>query len=270
MKSTRSQPAAVGPGGARAILVAAGLGERAGGDVPKQFQRLEGRMLIHYALAELAASPLVQGIVVVVPQGWEDRLGRVLAEAAPGDARGLAGRIDAIVPGGATRQESVWCGLEALPSCSHVVVHDAARPFLTRALIARTLTAAQTCGAATAALPISETLLRTDARAAAEARSDPQSFAVQKVDREGVWAAQTPQAFAVDLLRQAHLEARRQGRTGTDDTSLVLALGRRVEFVRGSWWNIKVTTAEDLERARWILRARAEGLAAELDGEGDA
>ena len=246
--------------GARAILVAAGLGERAGGDVPKQFQLLVGRPLIEYALAVLAGSTLLEGVVVVVPSGWEERVRRMFAPE-------VAARIDAVVAGGATRQESVWCGLEGLQSCTHVLVHDAARPFPSSSLIARTLSAARRGGAATAALPVSDTLLRTQARAAADARGDEHSFAVQKVDREGVWAVQTPQVFELELLRQAHIEARRRGLVATDDTSLVLALGRRVEFVRGSWWNIKVTAAEDLERARWIVRARAEGLASDLGEE---
>jgi 2-C-methyl-D-erythritol 4-phosphate cytidylyltransferase len=231
-----------------AILVAAGRGARMRAAEPKQFQDLGDRKLVMYALQALASSPHVESVVVVVPAAWEERA-RALCSEAPLDVQRVS-----VVPGGATRQESVRCGLQALPPCPYVLVHDAARPFVTQAQIERVVVAAQQHGAATVALPVTDTLMR--------AAAPDRAAKVQSVDRQGVWAVQTPQVFERELLWQAHEHARAQGVEATDDGSLVVALGRRLELVLGSWWNIKVTTAEDLQRARWILQSGAVGGAA--------
>ena len=255
--------------GAGAILVAAGRGERLGGEVPKQFLPLGGQPLFLHALAVLAASAEIGGTVLVVPAGWERRAAEAVAAAA------LTPAVAAVVAGGARRQDSVRLGLQTLPAVTHVLVHDAARPFLSAALVARTLAAARRAGAATAALPVAETLMRAaaEASAAAIAREPPgagaaaaassPSLAVANVDRTGVWAVQTPQVFDVELLRAAHAAAAAEGFEANDDGTLVLRLGRKLEFVPGEWWNLKVTGPEDLERAQCIWRARAQGW---LDG----
>src|SRR5436309_2842824 len=123
------------------LLVAGGRSERFGTEEPKQFQLLEGRMLVEYAAETLHDSPLVHGIALVVPPGWEGRLRSRLTGV------GLADKLIAIVPGGETRQESVWCGLRALSSFTHVLIHDAARPFLTQALIRDAVAAVHRNGA---------------------------------------------------------------------------------------------------------------------------
>ncbi|MFQ5601084.1 MAG: 2-C-methyl-D-erythritol 4-phosphate cytidylyltransferase [Candidatus Krumholzibacteriia bacterium] len=226
-----------------ALLVAGGRGERMGGTTPKQFRLLEGRMLLMYALEALAESPLVHGIVVVVPGGWEDRVREELRRER------LHERVESIVRGGETRQQSVRRGLHVLAQYTHVLVHDAARPFLTQALIRTTVAAVHRKRAATVAVPVSDTLMRS---AAGEQTAE----AVHAIDRQGVWAVQTPQAFELALLLEAHEEARRKGLDASDDGTLVLDLGRTVEFVRGTWWNIKVTREEDVQRARCILKMR--------------
>lgn len=221
--------------------MAAGRGGRFGGDAPKQFQLLEGRRLIEYALEALHESALVHAIVVVVPAGWEDRAREGAAAA------GLAAKITAVIAGGATRQESVWLGMEAAPGHSHVLVHDAARPFLTQRLIRDAVAAVHEHGAATVALPVSDTLMRAQAL---------EERAAATLTRDRIWAVQTPQVFERELLRAAHEHARAHGTEATDDGGLILGLGRKLDFVQGNWWNLKVTTAEDLHRAQCILKMR--------------
>ena len=148
-----------------------------------------------------------------------------------------------MVAGGATRQASVWRALQAAPAADLLVVHDAVRPFVTRALIDAVVGAARQSGAAICALPIAETVKRV--------RGDEVEATV---DRAGLWTVQTPQAFRADLLREAHDKARRDGVVGTDDAALVERLGHPVKVVRGLEDNLKITTPEDLRRARRMDR----------------
>jgi 2-C-methyl-D-erythritol 4-phosphate cytidylyltransferase len=211
---------------------------------------LGGRPLIEHAARVLHESPLVATLIVVVTPGWEARLRETLREA------GLDAKLEAVVPGGATRQESVEKGLAAINAATHVLVHDAARPFLTASMVQRTADAAFASGAATLALPSSDTLMREDARAMAD-EPHRTAYAAETLPREGVWSVQTPQAFEIELLREAHREAARRGLTATDDGGVVLAFGRPVALVPGNWWNIKVTRPADLERAEVLLGIRA-------------
>ena len=150
-----------------------------------------------------------------------------------------------VVEGGGTRQESVSRGLAAVPADSAlVVVHDAVRPFITRALIDAVLGAARATGAAICALPIAETVKRVSG-----------GVVESTVDRAELVAVQTPQAFRADLLREAHGKARRDGFIGTDDAMLVERLGQSVQVVPGLAENVKITTPVDLRRAR--ARARS-------------
>jgi 2-C-methyl-D-erythritol 4-phosphate cytidylyltransferase len=120
-----------------------------------------------------------------------------------------------------------------------LLVHDAVRPFLTRPLIDALIAAAVLDGAAICALPIAETVKRVrDGRVEAT------------LDREGLWSVQTPQAFRADVLREAHDKARRDGFVGTDEAMLVERLGHPVRIVPGLVENVKITTADDLRRAR--------------------
>jgi 2-C-methyl-D-erythritol 4-phosphate cytidylyltransferase/2-C-methyl-D-erythritol 2,4-cyclodiphosphate synthase len=229
--------------GVVALVVAAGQGTRLGGDTPKQFRELGDRMLLTWAVQALARAPSLERFVIVVTPGWEERVRHELALRVPHV------RVAEVVAGGAARQDSVGHGLQAAPEASHLLVHDAARPFPTPELVESVITAARRCGAATVALPVADTLMRAD-------ESTAQVLASETLERHGVWAIQTPQVFDAPLLRAAHAHARDKGLAATDDCSLVLALGRHVELVRGSSWNIKVTEPEDWPRAAWILRAR--------------
>lgn len=224
-----------------ALLVAGGSGTRFGGEEPKQFRQLGGRPLLWHAAAALAASPAVDTLIAVVPPGFE------AAARAALQAPEIGLKLHAVVAGGASRQDSVWQGLQAAGDATHVLVHDAARPFLTQRMITDAVEAARRTGACTVALPVADTLIRAAADAAVVAGV---------IDRTAAWSVQTPQAFARAVLQAAHEHARTRGHVGTDDGGLVHALGHPVELVRGTWWNLKVTRPEDWTRAEILLELR--------------
>jgi 2-C-methyl-D-erythritol 4-phosphate cytidylyltransferase len=222
-----------------AIVVAAGAGVRMGAGVPKALMPLAGRPMIAWSLDALAGSGRVDAIVVVAPPGMEDAV-----RAAVGDP---AGRI--VVPGGASRSESVREGLAAAPAAaSRVLVHDAARPLLRPALVGAVLDALD---GAIAAAPVVDTLKR----------SGPDGLIAVTVAREGLWGAQTPQAFHAASLRAAVAAADAAGAlaASTDCASIVEAAGGRVRLVAATAPNLKVTTPADHALAEAILAARAAG-----------
>jgi 2-C-methyl-D-erythritol 4-phosphate cytidylyltransferase len=218
-----------------ALIPAGGIGARLGRRTPKQFLALGRGPILAATVAHFARHPAIDAIVVAAPAAHVDRARRAL--------RGLRGRGAVIVvPGGQTRQESVWLALQAGPGdAALVVVHDAVRPFITRGLIDAVVDAARRAGAAICALPVSETVKRV--------RGDEVEATI---DRTGLWTVQTPQAFHADLLREAHEKARRDGVVGTDDAALVERLGHPVKVIHGLEGNLKITTPGDLRRARRI------------------
>lgn len=211
-----------------AILVAAGSGSRFGGEMPKQFLIVAGRPVIRHAAAALARE-----VSLLQPVG-----------EAPAITAALAGiEYLPMVAGGATRQESVRAGLEALaPYAPEVVlVHDAARPFIPPGTIASLLAALEEAPGAIPAVAVADTLKR-----GAKGRI------VGTVPREGLWRAQTPQAFRFPLLLELH---RRAGDGATDDASILEAAGHAVALVPGHEDNIKLTYPEDLVRLERVLGA---------------
>jgi 2-C-methyl-D-erythritol 4-phosphate cytidylyltransferase / 2-C-methyl-D-erythritol 2,4-cyclodiphosphate synthase len=219
-----------------AVVPAAGRGERFGGDGPKALVPLRGRPLVEYALAALAAAS-VETIVVAAPPDAIDPVARVARRAA-------GAKLAAVVPGGPDRQSSVAHGLAALPEGTEIVlVHDGARPLVPAALIDAVAAAAVTDGAATAAVPVDETVKRGE-----------DGWVRTTIDRAGLFRVQTPQAFHRALLETAHREAERTGFRGTDDAALVERLGRPVRLVPGAPRNLKVTVPDDLMLAEALLR----------------
>lgn len=213
-----------------------------GGGPPKQYLPLAGMPVLARTLAAFEASNVIRAIVVVVPPGDETRCRAVAVEPYGWT------KILAIVPGGATRQESVARGLDAAGAdASIVVVHDAARPLVSDELIRRVVEAAVASGAALAALPVVDTLKRRGG----------DGGMIATVDREGLWAAQTPQAFRAEWFRDAVARARADRFVGTDDASLVERLGLPVTLVEGEPENFKMTRAEDLARAEDVLAMRS-------------
>jgi 2-C-methyl-D-erythritol 4-phosphate cytidylyltransferase len=153
-------------------------------------------------------------------------------------------KVHAITPGGETRQESVFNGLRALPEgVTHVLIHDAARPCVSSALIERALDALGAHDAVVPAVAATDTLIR-----------DHQGRVDAIIDRVHVAGVQTPQAFRLELIVRAHREAKVRGLKSSDDGSLVLALGEPVHTIPGERTNIKVTFREDVAIAEAILR----------------
>lgn len=224
------------------LVPAAGLGTRLGKRGPKALLPLAGQPLLARTLKRFVELGLVERAVVTVPAGREGEFADALESAFPGSPF-------TFVEGGAERQDSVRRGLEALrPDTDVVVIHDAARPFVSPDSVRESIAVAADCGAATVAIPCVDTILR----------GDEDRFLVDTPDRSLLWACQTPQTFRVEVIRAAHEAARRDGFTGTDDASLVRRAGGPVRLVMGTPLNFKVTTPGDWALAELVAR---EGLA---------
>ncbi len=206
-----------------ALIVAAGSGVRAGGLLPKQFAHVAGRPMIAHSYAAFAAHSLIDAIVVVAADGQQD-----LVREALGDV--------VIVPGGATRRDSVAAGLAAIGDATRVLVHDAARPFLPARVIDAVLAALDTHDGAVPVLPVADTLARGP------------DLLGETVSRAELYRVQTPQGFRVAALRAAHA-AWDPLEDATDDTQMVRALGGGVALVQGDPMLEKVTHPEDFAAA---------------------
>lgn len=220
-----------------ALVVAAGTGERFGGGLPKQYRMLAGRPVLRHTVERLAAHPRVDGVCVVLRTEHRE----IYAETVEGLA--LLPPAD----GGATRQESVRRGLEALSSRqpARVLIHDAARPLVDAAVVDRVLDALDRGVGAIAALPLADTLKRA---------GDGDRIAGM-IDRSGLWRAQTPQGFRFAEILAAHRAA--AGGALTDDAAVAEAGGLAVTLVPGTEENFKITTEDDLKRAERLLAGNA-------------
>lgn len=218
--------------GVAAVLVAAGRGTRAGGELPKQFRSIGGEIMLDRALATLAEHPDIGAVQPVIHQEDETRY------------RAIATREHVLPPvfGGATRQASVRAGLEALTARSPdiVLIHDAARPFASASLIGRAIAAVAHTGGAVPALTVSDTVKSVNAAGVIE----------RTLDRAALRLIQTPQAFAFVPLLDAHRKAAAAGRKDfTDDAALAEWAGLTVSVFEGESGNVKITNPEDFARA---------------------
>ena len=210
---------------------------RLGADRPKALIDLAGVPLLVRTLRRFADLDLADGcIIMIAPQARAEFEGALRAHFPALRAQ--------LVDGGIERQDSVRNGLAALdPATEIVLIHDAARPFVSIDSIRASADAAAEFGAATVAIPSIDTILVSDGDA----------FLSDTPDRKTLWACQTPQTFRVAVLRHAHEEALRDGYAGTDDASLVQRAGGKVKLVMGSPLNFKVTTPQDLALARCVI-----------------
>lgn len=209
-----------------AVIAAAGSSSRMGGR-DKLAEPLDGIPVILRTLAAVEAVPEIREIVVVTREDRVEEYRRLLGQCS---------RLRAVVPGGSTRQESVRNGVRALsPDCTLAAIHDGARPLVTPEVFARCIEAARSCGAATAAVPVKDTIKLAD-----EA-----GRVLDTPDRSRLWAVQTPQIFDRDRYLRAAEEAERRGLSCTDDCQLFEAMGWEVQLVMGDYRNLKLTTPED-------------------------
>ena len=225
-----------------AIIPAAGEGKRFGGETQKQFRMLLGKPVIAHTLALFQSCEAVNEIILIVPGSMQSYSSELVQE------HGFT-KVVEIVPGGERRQDSVYNGLQALMlhPADIVLVHDAVRPLITHRQIEEIIECCITYKAVVPAIQLKETVKQADAEGC---------FVSSTLDRRGLWLVQTPQAFAADLLFTAYQKALSEGYTATDDAGLVERVGIKVKIVKGSEWNIKITTAEDFMIAEAILKLR--------------
>ena len=222
------------------VIVAAGKGTRLQSELPKPFLSIAGSPILVHTLRRFAPIEAIRRMVVVVAAEREALCQEVLHTHGPWL------QPITVVHGGAERQDSVRNGLAALETqCEVVVIHDAARPFISVEAIQRSIDAAAETGSAVVATPVRDTIKRAAA----------QHTIRETVSRQDLWLAQTPQTFRVGVIRAAHRWAQQQGITGTDDATLVEQMGRPVRLVPGDALNFKITTPDDLALARAVLQA---------------
>ena len=221
-----------------AIIAAAGAGTRMASDRPKQFLLLAGMPVIFHTLKPFEECEQIHEVIVVLPA--EESAG-FLSMAGKYGLR----KLTRVVPGGATRADSVKRGLMAIRSATAeiVAVHDGVRPFVTVAEIESTIAAAQSGGAAILVAPVADTIKQVIDRAV-----------VKTLDRGVLRRALTPQCFQYELLRQAYQRADVNDPSLTDESALIERLGNPVTVVEGSSRNIKITTTEDLAIAEALLK----------------
>jgi 2-C-methyl-D-erythritol 4-phosphate cytidylyltransferase len=215
-----------------AIVLAAGDGVRLGADRPKAFVKLGGRVLLSHSVELLDGHPAVDGVVLVVPEGWEEPA-TLLADDL------VAGKVAAAVTGGATRADSVACGLAEVPDeADLILVHDAARPFASPALVTSVLEALAQAEGAVPGVPLTDTVKRVQ-----------DGHVVETLQRSQLVAVQTPQAFHAQALRGAYAASPEALAAATDCASLLEAAGRTVAVVAGEPGNFKITDRDDLAAA---------------------
>jgi 2-C-methyl-D-erythritol 4-phosphate cytidylyltransferase len=216
-----------------AIIVAAGSSRRMGG-IDKVFAPLSGKPVLVRVLDAFESCELVNQIVVVVSEKNLERCRRLIT------GEGWPKPIE-VCAGGRWRQDSVAAGLSRLNNCQWVVIHDGARPLVTKDLIERGLEAAKETGAAIAAIPVTDTI-----KVAGDDR-----IVHQTPPRQNLWAVQTPQVFRVDIIARAYEQTKGEV---TDDASLVERLGFRVKLYMSAYDNIKITNSDDLALAEVLLK----------------
>ena len=226
-----------------AILPAAGLGTRMGAETPKQFLELDGVPIVILSLRRIASCNLVTDIIVATRGDEVARLEeRIRAEKFKQSVR--------VVRGGDSRQDSVALALELVPNDTEIVlVHDAVRPFVTGDQIARVIEEARNCKAAILGIPAMDTVKEV------KRASLPEDVALitATIPRERVVLAQTPQAFATKLLKEAFARAHADGVNASDEAGLVERMGHDVRVVLGSERNIKITKPADMDLARFYM-----------------
>jgi 2-C-methyl-D-erythritol 4-phosphate cytidylyltransferase len=244
-------------GNVAAIILAAGTGSRMGTQpVPKQFLEIGGVPILARTLKKFEDFPGIDQIILVARR--EDRVACEHLLKARG-----AQKTAAIVEGGKERQDSGFNGLlHVNPQTEIVLIHDAARMFVTAQILADSIRYARKYGASVVAVPVKDTIKKATTWASAFQEPDEVDradgmFVRETIDRKDLWQIQTPQTFQYNLIFAIHQKARKLGFYGTDDAMLAEHFGHPVKIVYGSYRNIKITTPDDLLIAEAFLRDEA-------------
>jgi 2-C-methyl-D-erythritol 4-phosphate cytidylyltransferase len=221
-----------------AIVLAGGTGRRMGSSTSKQFLLLDNRPIIVHTLQVFQECRPVDGIYLVVNQKDLPTVQEEILEAYH------FSKIVKLVVGGRLRQDSVRNGLEAIDeSCDIVIVHDAARPFVSPAFLEKSISLMEMFDAIIPAIPARDTIKVISK----------EGFVMKTLERDSLWHIQTPQTFKCDLITKAYREGMGKKLCGYDDSTFIEHLGKKVKVVEGSPYNIKITTPEDLVIAKGIL-----------------
>ena len=219
-----------------AIILAAGKGQRMGTELPKQFLSMGDDMLLTKTIRVFEESSVIQDIVLVTSEDW---IGFCKTEIV--DREGFR-KVRKIVAGGKERYDSVYQGLLACQNADYVFIHDGARPFVTEEILVRTQEAVEKYEACAVGVPSKDTVKIVDE----------DGFVESTPPRENVWNIQTPQAFSYPLIRAAYEVVRDNNMTGITDDAMIIERSRlaKVKLVMGSYYNIKITTPEDM---KWLI-----------------
>lgn len=221
-----------------AIVVAAGSGSRLGGELPKQFQKLGDKPMVAYSLELFENNSLIDEVVLVVSSDYLAYASQAIVDYYKFD------KVRKITSGGKTRQESVLAGLTACPKgIDLVAIHDAARPFLTLAMLEQVIRKASETGAAILAVPAMDSI-----------KMGENGIIAKSLKRETIWIAQTPQVFRFESILDAHKKGDAARNDVTDDSELYEQYIGQVSLVMGSYNNIKITTPADFTIAQEIIR----------------
>lgn len=221
-----------------AIVLAGGAGKRMGSPTSKQFLLLDNRPILVHTLQVFEECRPVDGIYLVV--NHKDL--PVIQEEVLEQYR--FNKILKLVIGGRLRQDSVRNGLEAIDEpCDIVIIHDAARPFVSPSFVEKSIFLMEMYDAIIPALPVKDTIKVVSK----------EGFVVKTLERDALWNIQTPQTFKYNLIAKAYREGMAKKQFGYDDSTFIEYLGKKVKVIEGSPYNLKITTPEDLTIARGIL-----------------
>lgn len=225
-----------------AVVASAGAGKRLNKKIAKPLVNLNGKPILIHTLENLSKSGLIQEIVVAVNRANLNIIRKKIRQF------GLK-KVKKVVSGGKTRAKSVLNGIMAVKEdCDLVVIHDGARPFVSKALINKAIEVAGKFGAAIVAVPVKSTIKKIDSQ---------KSEIISTINRNSLWEAQTPQVFKKDLILDAYKKIRNFNLT--DEAAMLEKLGKKVKLVLGSYENIKITTPEDLKFAEIIAKGFKNG-----------
>lgn len=212
-----------------AVIVAAGRGTRFGGDLPKQFLKIENRTVLEMAIEPFQSHPMVDALIVASSEEYVELCSRICERFD---------KMNAVVIGGEQRQDSVRACLDRTDE-GLVLIHDGARPFVTAQVIDRVIEGAYNQGACVPCVPVKDTVRQTE---------NVKCTSSVTLERSSLFCVQTPQGFDTELIRRAYIKAEEDGFIGTDDGVLAERLGAGVAIAEGDYANIKITTREDLPR----------------------
>ncbi len=215
-----------------AVILLGGSGSRLNSDIPKQFLKINGKMICQYAIDVFEKSESIDEICLVYKSGFKDICQNIMQENQ---------KVKYYVEGGLQRQYSVYNALKAI-TADYVVIHDGARPFITQEEVYSVIHESYVYKSAITALPVTDTI---------KIGSD--NLVNKTLNRDNLWSVKTPQAFEYELLLDAHEKALKDDFIGTDDSSLIERLNQDVCIVKSNDFNIKITTKIDLITMKAIL-----------------